>query len=409
MTKVAVIGLGRLGLPLASVLSRNPDLEVVGVDVRAELIANLSKGIVTLREPDVDISRIKGFTTKFVTALHDAKVAFIVVNTPLEERPGVINGLSHTDVVRACQDAVQALPVGAIIVLVSTVEAQPLVSLRHDAKIPDDIQLIYQPQFIALGNVVQDLLEPDVDLYGVDMERSAFIADLIAIWRGAGRNKEAPVTIVPYAEAAITKMALNAWLCQQVVFGCMFHDLIQSHGGNPARALATLKLDRRFSGIYASGAYPFGGPCFPKDILSMAHMAAVCGSPYEGSRYFRDVLRANNDAIRGLASRVSARHPDGKIQLGLVGVSYKPETEVLERSPAVRLVQELEQDLKGVWFWDENVAAVDFMQATRRFTRTNKVDQREKLMFCDVIVLCHDDPGARITLGDHPNLVDPWR
>jgi len=407
-TKIVVVGLGRLGLPLATVLSRNPDLEVWGLDTRADLIRDLKGGIVTLPEPDLDITRIEGFTADAHEAYDGAGVAFVVVNTP----PTQSGGLSHDDVEAACRTAGSMLVSDpGLIALVSTVEAGPLQRLRRRAEIPSRVPIVYHPTFIALGRVVHDLVAPHFRLYGVEAGVGQIaVADRVHSWWCDPVGDHIPAVIRPMGEVAIAKVALNAWLCQQVTFGAILHDAVQAVGGDPKQALGILAHDPRFKASYASGGFPFGGPCFPKDLHSFGTMAEGLGV-HGAENYVHGVWLANEAAMTRVVDKLLADPHVGSV--GFAGVAYKPGTDVIERSPVIRMMQAVALR-RGPGFrigwWDPLVDAVAVRtalgwvadQTTRYGTPAALGDASHS------VVLCHDTPEARAPLATHPGLVDPW-
>ena len=133
MEKIVVVGLGRLGLPFAATLAKNRNLEVVGVDLRADLVEALAAGATHSEEPGVDLSLVREFTTNLQAALQKATAAAIVVNTP----PTPDGHLDHGAVERclaAIVDGRFAMAPGGFVVLVSTVEPKPLRALAANAK-----------------------------------------------------------------------------------------------------------------------------------------------------------------------------------------------------------------------------------------------------------------------------------
>ena len=245
-TRVVVMGLGRLGLPMASVLAENPNLEVVGLDINSDLVDVIREGRVPIPEPGTRVDKIAEVTTDPDTALAGADAVFIVVNTPPNPPAvGPFVGLDHRQAYSAIDQVTASRPDGSLlVVLVSTVEAVELDDLS--TRLPDNCYLLYQPQFIALGRVVCDLRSPHLALYGVqDADAYADVQQVEQWWAGAacrehwaGASSAASrVVTLTYPEATVLKMALNAYLCQQIAFGQMLHTLTLKLGGRPGKVL----------------------------------------------------------------------------------------------------------------------------------------------------------------------------
>lgn len=390
MEQIVVLGLGRLGLPFATTLARNKGVEVVGVDVREGLIAALRKGTSTLDEPNMDLSRVHAFTTDLHEALEGASAACIVVNTP----PGPDGRLDHGDVARALGALVRhktAAAPGFFVVLVSTMEPGPLRELGRKAD-EAGVPLVYHPQWIALGRVVQDLLHPPMALYGI----RAFgtcpeeIARIERWWDNAAR----PAVELPYASAAIAKIALNAYLTQQIAFGGVLHHLVKAFGESPVGVVDALVCDRRFNQAYMKGAMPFGGPCFPKDLKSFMGLVQDMGFP---TTLQKAVLETNESLAQRIAWDIAGL---GATRIGLVGVAYKPGTSVVEGTHAVA-IREVVERYRGqtVRWWDPLVE-----EFAPLGPKTLKADL---LGWANCLVLLHGSLyGSEPPAGAH--LYDPW-
>lgn len=404
--RTAVIGLGRLGLPMACVLSRNVALDVVGVDLRHDLIEDLGRGVVTLPEPGIDISKLT-FTTDMAAAMKDTQIVFVVVNTPTtDDGP---NALDHGDVNKALSAAVAASTGPMTIVLVSTVEPRPLLAMHR--MLPMRHTLVYQPQFIALGSVVDDLVMPDMALYGIvaaDNRRAHSAVDRVeAVWAGAGCREHwgafpqgcTKSRRLAFGPAAVVKMALNAWLCQQAAFGQAVTMAVEALGGDGLSARQALNTDSRFSDTYAKGRYPYGGPCFPKDLRSFGR---ICKTEIGTDALAKGVFETNVYAGQALFDEIVA-HTREDSHVGLIGLAYKPGTEVIQDSPAIELARQLLQANRRVAYHDPLVQAPPGLL---------RMDSPEDLgRWSHVIVLMHPDKDRGEVAGHHgPStiIIDPW-
>lgn len=385
MGRVVVLGLGRLGLPFATVLGGNRDLEVVGVDRRQGIVDACRAGRDPIGEPDTDLSRVALFTTDLDCALEGAHAACIVVNTP----PQADGHLDHDDVWRALrevEDRRHLTAPGFFVALVSTVEPAPLRSLAASAVLP----LVYHPQWIALGRVVRDLLHPALALYGVGDDRT--LVDRVERWWG---NAARPAVTLPYASAAIAKIALNAYLTQQIAFGGVLYHLVRRYVEDPTAVINALAHDPRFNRAYMKGGMPFGGPCFPKDLKAFIAAVRDAGMP---SLLPEAVLETNDILARKVAHDVMAM--GGVARVGLVGVAYKPGVAVTEGSPAATIRNEL-ASFSGVrcrW-WDPLVDAFEPLGA--------KTSRDDLWAWADALVLLHG-----VMYGDPPppnvHVYNPW-
>jgi UDPglucose 6-dehydrogenase len=346
MVKTAtVIGLGRLGAPLAVCLA-SKGMRVIGVDADPQKVEALQAGRAPVAETGLEAllrenrERLSA-TGSIEDAVTASEITFIVVGTPSEPS----GGFSLRHVLPVCEAIGRALKTKSdfhIAVLTSTVlpgmTAGPVQSKLEELsgkKCGRDFGLCYSPEFIALGSVIHDFLNPDFVLIGESDARSGGI--LQDLYHHVCDSKPG-VARMNFANAEITKLAVNTYVTTKISFANMLARICEKvPGGNVDIVTAALGLDTRIGGKYLKGAVGYGGPCFPRDNHALAALAREVGAPADLAQATDQFNRAQ---VQWLASFVEQCTASGG-HVGILGLTYKPHTDVVEEAVGFLLAQEL--------------------------------------------------------------------
>jgi UDPglucose 6-dehydrogenase len=343
--KVSVIGLGKLGASMAAAFASR-GLEVVGVDVNQRSIDLVNEGRAPVQETDLDETiaankeRIRA-TASHEDAVLNSDISFVIVPTPSDER----GAFSLQYAAWAFNEIGKALAKKKTyhnVVLTSTVlpgsTRQALIPILEKASGKSagrDFGVCYSPEFIALGSIIRDFLNPDFTLIGEFDERSG--AQLEEIYSRVMTNgsKSARMSI---ENAELTKISVNTFVTTKIAFANMLAEICeQLPGGNIDVVTNALGLDSRIGRRYLTGALGYGGPCFPRDNVALSFIARQLG--VEAS------LAETTDSMnRGLAQKVSEKIlPQLRegATVAVLGLSYKPFSHVTEESQAVYIAKYL--------------------------------------------------------------------
>jgi UDPglucose 6-dehydrogenase len=338
-----VIGLGKLGSPLAACLAAK-GLTVIGVDLDPQKVDALNKGNAPVHEPGLAemIAKSQGrlkATDDVEAAVRDSEITFIVVSTPSEPS----GGFSLRLVDPVCQAIGRALAAKSgyhVVVLTSTVmpgttggPVRELLERASGKKLSKDFGLCYSPEFIALGSVIRDFLNPDMLLIGESDTRAGdFLSHLYA---QVCENKPA-LARMSFVNAEITKLAVNTYVTTKISYANMLARICeQLPGANVDVITSALGNDTRIGPKYLKGAVSYGGPCFPRDNLAMSQLARDLGVPPDLAQA---VDRFNRSQVQWLADLVQQR---GTGTAGILGLTYKTGTDVVEQAVGFLLMQEL--------------------------------------------------------------------
>jgi UDPglucose 6-dehydrogenase len=346
MTKaISVIGLGKLGIPMAACFSAK-GFQVVGVDVDSKRVASISEGKSPIFEPGLVelLARSNGrlrATQDIEAAVLTTDVSFIVVSTPSETG----GGFSLRYVLPVCKSVGQSLRGKNgfhVVALTSTVmpgstggAVRASLELNSGKLLGQGFGLCYNPEFIALGSVIRDFLNPDFLLIGESDARTGGILE--EIYRQVCENRP-PVARLNFVNAEIAKLAVNTYVTTKISFANMLARICERVPDSSVDAVTSaLGLDSRIGPKYLKGAISYGGPCFPRDNLALASLAQQVGAP-------ADIAQAtdcfNRSQIRWLADLVEM-HLSNRGAAGILGLTYKPYTDVVEEAAGLLLAQEL--------------------------------------------------------------------
>ena len=341
--RACVIGLGKLGAPLAACLAAK-GLTVIGVDNDPLKVDAINRHQRPVQEPGLGELLAKtherlSATDDIEAAVRDTNITFIVVSTPSEPNGGF--SLRYVD--PACEAIGRALARKTeyhVVVLTSTVmpgttggHVRELLERVSGKRVGQDFGLCYSPEFIALGSVIRDFLNPDMLLIG---ESDARAGDFLkSLYADVCENKPA-VARMSFVNAEITKLAVNTYVTTKISYANMLARICERlPGANVDVVTTALGNDTRIGAKYLKGALSYGGPCFPRDNLALAQLARQLGVPPDLAQ---TVDRFNRGQIGWLAELVQQRT---KGTAGILGLTYKAGTDVVEEAAGFLLAKEL--------------------------------------------------------------------
>ena len=381
MEKIGVIGLGKLGLPLAAVMAQ-AGYEVFGVDKNLSLINQLQKNEFNYDEPDLnDILNNHKDKIKFgtdYTLLVDANIVYLILPTPSDfsgqfDDSYIISAINN--LLKIWRDRLHS----KVIVVVSTLmpqtcerKIQPLLSSDlNNFK----ITLLYSPEFIALGSVIYNLKNPDMVLIGAG---SPTDADLhLSIQRAI--IGEHQYKVLSLTEAEIVKLLVNCYVTMKISFANFIGEIgdILGPGVDIFAISNALGMDSRIGSKYIKPGLGFGGPCFPRDNKALIAWSNEIGL---SANLAQSTIDINNRQPVYMAERVYRAFKEYR-RIGILGYTYKINSSVTEESQRVLLANILSQKGFDVYVYDP------FVDKAQEFSARVKVcSSVSNLLDCDVIV-----------------------
>lgn len=413
--KISVIGLGKLGLPLAvSIASK--DFFVFGVDVNKNVIDQLSRGATFLKEPGLqelinkNRSKIKA-TSDIKEAVSNSDMTFIITPTP-SQKNGYFSLQYINKVIREVAQVLKIKQNYHLVVVVSTVvpgstdRIKKLLEKYSGKVCNKDFGLCYNPEFIALGSVISNLLNPDFILIGESDKKAGLILE--KFYRKYCDNKP-KFARMNFVNAELAKISVNTFVTTKISYANMLCEICEKlSGGNVDTVTSALGLDSRIGLKYLRGGPPFGGPCFPRDNVAFISLAKAMKSSFQiPLATHRTNLRQTERMVKKILEFIK-----GKTSVGILGLSYKPFTDVIEESFGLALAKALiEKNIKV------NLHDPAALENVRKILGSS-ANFEDKIKSCieksQVLVIATDWPEykniKKSWFGNTQKvLIDPWR
>lgn len=391
---ISIIGLGKLGVSIAAAIASRGH-NVIGVDVSREVVDQVNSGNAPVYETglqemlDDAHPRIRAVTS-FDQAINNSSLTLVIVPTPSDEQGAFLT--AHAEAAfRECGRALARKSGYHLVVLVSTVlpgstraRLKPLLEQESGKYLGRDLGLCYSPQFVAIGSVIRDFLNPDFLLIGESDERAG--AYLESFYRSVVKNSP-PCARMSIENAEITKIAVNTFVTTKITFANMLGDLCERIPGADVDVVTrALSLDYRIGQGCLKAGLGYGGPCFPRDNIALAYLARALGAR-------ADLAEAIDSFNRSLPDRTVERFREflreGR-RAAVMGLSYKPGTQIVEESQAIYLVRSLARSGISVLAYDpvaNNAARIELGDAA---VIAESIEECLKL--ADVIFIATPDP-----------------
>ncbi len=345
--RLSVFGLGKLGCTMLACFA-SKGWQVIGMDIRKQSVDTVNKGESPIYEPGVKelISKYKeniSATSDTEYAVMNSDVSFVIVPTPSTK-----DGTFSTDFVETV-----AAEIGSIlrtkdsyhiVVITSTVLPgdmkliQNLIERTSGKKCSENFGLCYNPDFIALGSVVRDFLNPEMILIGESDKKTG--DTLVNIHHNLIDNNP-NIHRMNFYNAELTKIALNSYCTLKITFANTLAEICENMpGGNVEQVTDALGDDPRIGRKYLKGGLSYGGPCFPRDNRAFAKSAKKfgCTTPLAvETDQINDYHR--NERIPNKLLALMREHKTKK--LSILGLTYKIDTQLVEESAAISIINAL--------------------------------------------------------------------
>ncbi|MDQ6898003.1 MAG: nucleotide sugar dehydrogenase [Candidatus Dormibacteraeota bacterium] len=415
--RIAVVGLGKLGACVAASFAYK-GFTVCGVDVSPSTVARVNEGAPPVFEPGLEqiMAASRGrfdATLDYGEAVRGSEATFIVVPTPSDEN-GAFSLRHVTEAARSVGRALRESAGYHVVVLTSTVLpggtgsiVLPILEQESGKSCGRDFGLCYSPEFIALGTVIRDFLNPDFVLIGESDPRAG--TALASLYRTVCDNRP-EIARMNLVNAELAKIAVNTFVTLKISFANMLAALAERIPACDVDVVTSaLGLDSRIGSRYLKGGVGYGGPCFPRDNRALAYMAVQLG---ERALLAEATDAYNQTIVPRLAGYARAHAPRGG-RIAVLGVSYKPGSNVVEASQGLELARLLAEEGFQVAVFDP--LALD--SARRQLgDRVTYLDSLESAVGdADVAVIVNPDPAFRglqrhvSENGANCVLIDAWR
>ena len=349
-----MIGSGYVGL-VSGACFADFGHEVICVDKDEKKIAALLEGRMPIFEPGLDhlvssnvaAGRLR-FTTDLPEGVKDADAVFIAVGTPSRRGDG------HADlsyVYGAAKEIAGAISGFTVIVDKSTVPVgtgDEVERIIREANPDADFAVVSNPEFLREGAAIDDFKRPDRVVIGGDDPRALEVMRQIYRPLALGRS---PLIEMSRRGAELTKYAGNAFLATKITFINEIADLCEKVGADVQDVARGIGLDNRIGGKFLHAGPGYGGSCFPKDTLALLKTSQDYDAP---QRIVEAVVAVNDNRKRAMGRKVIAAcggDVRGKT-VAVLGLTFKPNTDDMRDSPAIAVVQTLQDAGANVRAYD---------------------------------------------------------
>lgn len=409
---ISVIGLGKLGSCLAAMLAENQYM-VTGIDTNKKFIELINSRVAPVNEPGLSDTIKKA--GKYLHAsgynnehLEKADLVFVIVPTPSKK-----NGkFSLEYITKACKNIGASLKRNKqkypVIVITSTVlpgdcekYLLPLLEKKSGKKCGKDFGLCYNPEFIALGSVIKDMKNPDLVLIGESDQKSGDILE--KVYKKMLEN-DAPIKRMNIINSEIVKLSINTFVTTKISYANMLTEICHNTSGADIGVVTdTIGTDKRIGKKYLQGGGPYGGPCFPRDNRAFVKMA----SENKVNAFIAKATDDMNDAhLNFILNQVQKTSYKIK-KVGLLGISYKPGTPVIEESAGIKLAESLLKKKYQVSYFDEMVEETGIKKLKKETTIRDLIKKNEM-----IIILNNEPVFKNILPTEVPSskyILDCWR
>ena len=292
ISSICCIGAGYVGGPTMSVIAqKNPHIKVTVVDLNEQRIADWNDTDLTklpIYEPGLDevVAEARGrnlfFSTDVDTAIGDADMIFISVNTPTKtygSGKGMAADLKYVEL--CARQIARVATTDKIVVEKSTLPvktAQAIQNILDNTGNGVNFQILSNPEFLAEGTAMRDLAVPDRVLIGGDIASEggkAAIQALVDVY--ASWVPETHILTTNVWSSELSKLTANAFLAQRVSSINSLSELCEATGANIQEVAKAIGMDSRIGPKFLQASVGFGGSCFQKDILNLVYIATSLG------------------------------------------------------------------------------------------------------------------------------------
>ena len=369
--KICCIGAGYVGGPTMAMIAKQcPDIEVNVVDINESRIAAWNSDSLPIYEPGLDavVKEARGrnlfFSTDVSGAIESSDMIFISVNTPTKTF-GIGSGrAANLEFVEKCARQIALHSDGHKIVIekstlpVRTAEAVKRI-LNSASNENASFDVLSNPEFLAEGTAVEDLLEPDRVLIGGESQDAIDrLADVYGRW-----VKPESIIKTNLWSSELSKLAANAFLAQRVSSINAISALCEATGADVDEVANAIGTDSRIGPKFLKSSVGFGGSCFQKDILNLVYLCEHFGLP-EVAAYWEQVVLMNDYQKRRFSTAVvkTMFNTVSDKKIAIWGFAFKKDTNDTRESAAIYVCRDLLEERARLTIYDPKVGLEQIKQ-----------------------------------------------
>lgn len=345
---IVMIGVGYVGL-VTGVCFAEMGHRVTCLDIDETKIKRLSEGIIPIYEPgltemverNIETGRLK-FTTDYDDAVNQASIFFIAVDTPMSKDGSAdikrVEEVARSIAVRLVQPSIivikSTVPVG------TSLKVEEIIQKTLEEKgITLEFHVISNPEFLKEGDAVQDFMKPDRVILGINDPSP--LKTMKSLYAPFMLNHDRLI-VMNRPSAELSKYAANAALATRVSFMNEMANLCEKTGADIDSLRRALGSDQRIGNQFLYAGVGFGGSCFPKDIQALLYQSHL----YDTNLLVVEAVSQANVRQKQLMGKKMRSYfsTKGGLQgktIGILGLSFKPNTDDMREAPSLALIEEL--------------------------------------------------------------------
>ena len=390
ITKICCIGAGYVGGPTMAVIAKkNPNIKVTIVDINQARIdawndSDVSK--LPIYEPGlaeiVEVTRGRNlfFSTEIDKAINESEMIFISVNTPTKtygKGKGMAADLKYVEL--CARNIADVAKTDKIVVEKSTLPvrtAQAIKSILDNTGSDVKFDILSNPEFLAEGTAIQDLLNPDRVLIGGESEEAIeSLASIYGSW-----VPQAQILRTNVWSSELSKLTANAFLAQRISSINAISELCEKTEANVNEVAKAIGMDSRIGPKFLQSSVGFGGSCFQKDILNLVYIARSYNLQAVAD-YWEQVIILNDHQKRRFADHLIStlyNTVSGK-KIGFLGWAFKKDTNDTRESAAIYVADHLLNEQAIIAVYDPKVSN-EKMQSDLNYLNTRSEAENSKLV-----------------------------
>ena len=363
-TKICCLGAGYVGGPtMAMIANQCPEIDVHVVDLNPDRIAAWNSEKLPIYEPGLHdvVKQARGrnlrFSTDVPAAIREANMCFISVNTPTKTFGIGAGRAANLEYVEKCARTIaENSDSDKVVVEKSTLPVRTAESVKRilsSSSTGIKFDVLSNPEFLAEGTAIDDLLSPDRILIGG--ESSVAIEKLASVYRNWVPNEKIIRTNLWSSE--LSKLTANAFLAQRVSSINAISALCEATGADVDEVAGAIGTDSRIGPRFLKASVGFGGSCFQKDILNLVYLCEHFGLP-EVAKYWEQVVIMNDHQKYRFSKRIvkTMFNTVSDKKIGVWGFAFKKDTNDTRESAAIYVCRDLLEERARITIYDPQVS-----------------------------------------------------
>ncbi len=397
--RICCIGAGYVGGPTMAMIAKQcPDIPVHVVDLNAKRIEAWNSGELPVYEPGLQeiVEEARGrnltFSTNVDQAIRDSNIIFIAVNTPTKTFGIGAGRAANLEFIEKCARKIAECSTGHKVVVekstlpVRTAEAVKRILVTSAKNATFDV--LSNPEFLAEGTAVEDLLKPDRVLIGGESKNAVEqLAQVYARWIPRER-----ILTTNLWSSELSKLAANAFLAQRVSSINAISALCEATGADVDEVARAIGTDSRIGPKFLKASVGFGGSCFQKDILNLVYLCEHFGLG-EVAKYWEQVVVMNDYQKRRFSTRIvrTMFHTVSDKKIAIWGFAFKKDTNDTRESAAIHVCRDLLEEHARLAIYDPRVPESQIRSELESIFADahGLISERHKRLVADNVTVVH--------------------